>query len=60
MSKNKNRRKYNKINRCEKCSSEVFVPRFQNGRYAMICAYCSHFKRWANAEELENILEVRL
>lgn len=60
MSKNKNRRKYNKINKCEKCGNEDFTVRERNGRYAIICAYCGYFKRWANSEEQYNILGVHL
>lgn len=56
MAKNKNRKKYSKVNRCEKCSGEVFVPRFMHGRYAMICTCCGYFKRWANADEELKIL----
>ena len=56
MAKNKNRKKYSKVNQCEKCSGTVFVPRFQRGRYAMICTCCGHFKRWATSEEELNAL----
>lgn len=55
MSRNKNRRKYNKLNRCEQCGSIDFVFRYMSNRYAKVCAYCSYFKSWANNDDILKI-----